>query len=69
MMTKLLTVPGELDKVEAQLHDMIMKRQAFTNKNEEIHKERDGKAYKPTNRDKRAEREMIKLKAKISEAS
>ena len=68
-MTKLLMSPGQLEQVEAQLSDMIMKRSAITTKNQELKNEKDSKAHKPTRRDKRAEKEMQKLKDKISEAS
>ena len=68
-MTKLLMNPGQLEQVEAQLNDMIMKRSAITTKNQELKNEKDAKPHKPTRRDKRAEKEMLKLKDKISEAS
>jgi hypothetical protein len=48
---------------------MIMKRSAITTKNQELINEKDAKPHKPTRRDKRAEKEMLKLKDKISEAS
>ena len=57
-MTKLLMNPGQLEQVEAQLSDMIMKRSAITNKNQQLKNEKDDKAHKPTRRDKRAEKEM-----------
>lgn len=57
-MTKLLMNPGQLEQVEAQLSDMIMKRSAITTKNQELKNEKDAKAHKPTRRDKRAEKEM-----------
>ena len=46
-----------------------MRRSAVTTKNQELKNEKDAKAHKPTRRDKRAEKEMQKLKDKISEAS
>jgi len=46
-----------------------MKRSAIESHNRTLKAEKDAQPYKPTRRDKRAEKEMQKLKDKISEAS
>lgn len=68
-MQKLLGTPGELERIETQLNDMVVKRQAIVAKNQKLKDEKDAQPYKPTRRDKRAEKELQKLKDKISEAS
>ena len=69
MMTKLLTNPGELDQIEVQLSEMLVKRAAIVTRNQTLKDETDSKPYKQTRRDKRSEKELQKLKDKISEAS
>ena len=40
-MQKLLGTPGELERVEAQLNDMVVKRQAIVAKNQKLKDEKD----------------------------
>ena len=65
MLHKLFTNPGELQRVEDQLVEMIDQKKAFYTENSEKRRLQE-KDYKPTRRDRRAEREMQKLKEKIS---
>lgn len=68
MLTQLLTKEGEIFRVEKQLKDMIeQKKMVYLKTREKTLAE--GQDIKQTRRDKRAEREMQKLKDKISEAS
>jgi hypothetical protein len=64
----LFSKPGELERIEGDLQEMIAKKSAIVKYRQDLKEEKDSKEYKPTRRDKRAEREMQKLKDKINVA-
>ena len=66
MLATLLTKEGELARVTQQVEEMIEEKKAARVGSVEKSNEME-KAYKPTRRDKRATREMEKLKKKINE--